>query len=100
MEITKKSRNQLRIQNIVFITLFLIVVAMLAWLSNKYNFESDWTKNNRNTLSDASIKLLQQMPAPIKITTFYYPTVNILKSWLLNIKNIKKTLVWKSSTPI
>jgi len=79
MEITKKSRNQLRIQNIVFITLFLIVVAMLAWLSNKYNFESDWTKNNRNTLSDASIKLLQQMPAPIKITTFI-PDGNLLSN--------------------
>lgn len=70
MEITKKNRNQLRIQNIIFIVLFSTVIGLLAWLSNQYRFEIDWTENNRNTLSDVSIKLLQQMPEPIKITTF------------------------------
>lgn len=79
MEITKKSRNQLRIQNIVFIILLSISIALLAGLSNKYNFESDWTKNNRNTLSDVSIKLLQQIPAPVKITTFI-PDGNLLSN--------------------
>ena len=79
MEITKKNRNQLRIQNIVFIILLSISIALLAGLSNKYNFESDWTKNNRNTLSDVSIKLLQQIPAPVKITTFI-PDGNLLSN--------------------
>ena len=79
MEITKKSRNQLRIQNIAFIILLSISIALLAGLSNKYNFESDWTKNNRNTLSDVSIKLLQQIPAPVKITTFI-PDGNLLSN--------------------
>ena len=79
MEITKKSRNQLRIQNVVFIALLSISIALLAGLSNKYNFESDWTKNNRNTLSDVSIKLLQQIPAPVKITTFI-PDGNLLSN--------------------
>lgn len=79
MEITKKNRSQLRIQNIIFIVLFSIVIGLLAWLSNQYRFEMDWTENNRNTLSDASIKLLQQMPAPIKITTFI-PEGNLLSN--------------------
>ena len=79
MEITKKNRNQLRLQNIIFIILFSTVIGLLAWLSNQYNFESDWTKNNRNTLSDASIKLLQQIPAPVKITTFI-PDGNLLSN--------------------
>ena len=79
MEITKISRNQLRIQNVVFIALFSISIALLAGLSNKYNFESDWTNNNRNTLSDVSIKLLQQIPAPVKITTFI-PDGNLLSN--------------------
>lgn len=77
MEITQKSRNQIRLQNIIFIVLFSIIIGLLAWLSNQYNFESDWTKNNRNTLSDVSIKLLQQIPAPVKITTFI-PDGNLL----------------------
>ena len=79
MEITKKNRNQLRFQNIIFIILFSTVIGLLAWLSNQYNFESDWTENNRNTLSDVSIKLLQQIPAPVKITTFI-PDGNLLSN--------------------
>ena len=79
MEITKKSRTQLRVQNIVFIALFSVTIGLLAWLSNQYNFGSDWTKNNRNTLSDASIALLQQIPAPVKITTFI-PDGNLLSN--------------------
>lgn len=70
MEITKKSRNQIRLQNIIFIVLFSTIVGLLAWLSNQYNIESDWTNNNKNTLSEISVKLLQQTPAPITITTF------------------------------
>lgn len=79
MEITKKSRNQLRLQNIVFIILFSVIVGLLAWLSTQYNFSSDWTQNNRNTLSDTSIKLLQQIPQPVKITTFI-PEGNLLSN--------------------
>ena len=79
MEITKKNRNQLRFQNIIFIILFSTVIGLLAWLSNQYSFESDWTENNRNTLSDVSIKLLQQIPAPVKITTFI-PDGNLLSN--------------------
>lgn len=79
MEITKNSRSQLRIQNIIFFVLSSIIVILLAWLSTKYNVESDWTKNNRNTLSNVTIKLLQQIPAPIKITTFI-PEGNLLSN--------------------
>ncbi len=77
MEITKSTRNQIRLQNILFVILFSTVVGLLAWLSNQYSFSSDWTKNNRNTLSDVSIKLLEKMPGPITITTFI-PDGNLL----------------------
>lgn len=70
MEITKKTRNQIRIQSIIFIILFTAAITLLAWLSNQYKYELDWTENNKNTLSDISIKLLQQLPSPITITTF------------------------------
>lgn len=70
MEITKKARNQIRLQNIIFVALFTTSLILLAWLSKQYNFESDWTENNKNTLSDTSVKLLQQLPDSITITTF------------------------------
>ena len=79
MEITKKTRTQLRLQNITFIVLFTTAIGLLAWLSTKYNIEADWTENNKNTLSDVSIKLIQQMPSPIKITTFI-PEGNLLSN--------------------
>lgn len=79
MEITKTSRNQLRIQNIVFVVLFSTIIGLFAWLSNRYNFEADWTANNRNTLSDVSIKLLQQIPAPIKVMAFI-PEGNLMSN--------------------
>ena len=79
MEITKKSRNQIRLQNIIFIILFSTIIGLLAWLSNQYKIESDWTNNNKNTLSDISVKLLQQIPAPITITTFI-PDGNLISN--------------------
>ena len=79
MEITKKTRNQIRLQNIVFIVLFATIITLLAWLSNQYSFESDLTENNKNTLSKISIKLLQQLPEPIIITTFI-PDGNLISN--------------------
>ena len=79
MEITKKSRNQIRLQNIIFVILFATIISLLAWLSNQYQFESDWTKNNKNTLSNVSIKLLEQIPETITITTFI-PDGNLMSN--------------------
>ncbi len=70
MEVNRKTRMQFRIQNLVFLVLFLTVIGLLAWLSQRYNFESDWTASGRNTLSQASITLLQRIPAPVTITAF------------------------------
>lgn len=70
MKITKKSRNQLRFQGIIFVVLFSTIIALFAWLSSRYNYQADWTANNRNTLSEVSIKLLQKIPAPVNISVF------------------------------
>ena len=70
MKLDRHTLLQLRIQNIIFLILFLIVIGLLAWLSKTYNYETDWTANKRNTLSDASIKLLSRMQEPFKITAF------------------------------
>jgi len=95
MEITKTTRNQIRFQNVLFIILLSTVVGLLARLSIQYSFESDWTKNNRNTLSDASIQLLKQIPAPVKITTFI-PDGNLLSNRQYIKELIKKYQKYKS----
>ncbi len=70
MEITKKNRRNLKLQNITFIVLFIIAMGLLAWLTQKYKFESDWTATQRNTLSAASIELLKKIEGDISITAF------------------------------
>ena len=70
MEVTKQSRLNIRIQSIIFMLLFISCVCLLAWLTNKYNAQFDWTASNRNTLSNASIELVKKMAGPIDITAF------------------------------
>lgn len=70
MQVTKKSRTQIRLQNIIFVLLFLGMVGMLAWLSGRYMVTSDWTLDARNTLSPASTELLKTINGPVSITAF------------------------------
>ncbi|MFV1984286.1 MAG: GldG family protein [Thiohalomonadales bacterium] len=70
MDVTKKSRLHLRIQNLIFYISFFAVISLLAYLSNKYNINYDFTATSRHTLSEASIKVLQRMPGKIKIRIF------------------------------
>lgn len=70
MQVTRKSRLFIRIQNIVFVALFLAAVGLAAWLSTRYIYEADWTAGNRNTLSEASRKLLATIDGPVQITSY------------------------------
>jgi len=70
MQISPKIKKQLRWQNNLFVFLFLVIVGLLAWLSLQYDFESDWTNNKRNTPSEASLALLEQIEEPIAIQAF------------------------------
>ena len=70
MEITNKTRRQLRIQAWIFIILFLTVMGLLGWLSTRYNKELDWTATGRNTLSKASVTVLDKLKGPVTITSY------------------------------
>ena len=70
MEMNKKTRNQFKFQNITFIVLFLSIIGLLAWLSQRYSIDADWTATGRNTLNEATVKLLSRMEQPVHITAF------------------------------
>ena len=70
MEITNKTRRQLRFQAWTFIILFLTVIGLLGWLSTRYNKELDWTATGRNTLSQASVAVLDKLKDPVTITSY------------------------------
>ena len=70
MQVTRSSRRQLQLQNLVFLAGLLIFMGLLAWLSTRYSFEADWSGSGRNTLSVDSRQLLDEMPDSIHITAF------------------------------
>ncbi|HSN18444.1 MAG TPA: GldG family protein [Gammaproteobacteria bacterium] len=65
MKITPRSRRQLLVQNVVFVVLLLTGVGVAAWLSTQYDYQADWTFGNRNSLSPASVKLLDTLKQPV-----------------------------------
>lgn len=70
MKVTRQSRRQVRVQNAVFLVLFAGVIGLLAWLTQDFSFQADWTAGNRNTLSETTQKLLQSTEGPLSITAF------------------------------
>jgi len=70
MKVTIQSKRQIRLQNVLFVLLFVLVLGLLAWLSQRYQYQADWTANNRNTLSEASVAVLEKMPEPVQVSAF------------------------------
>jgi ABC-type uncharacterized transport system involved in gliding motility auxiliary subunit len=70
MRLTQKIRRLLQLQNAVYYILLIAAAGLLGWLSVRYNGQTDWSANNRNTLNQASIDVLAQMPDPVRVTVF------------------------------
>ena len=51
--------------------LTVIIAGLLLWVNSLYNFQSDWTQGKRNTLSVASIELLERLNKPVTIKAYY-----------------------------
>ncbi len=79
MQVTRKSRLHIRLHNIAFVVLFIAAMGLLAWLSTRYTYQSDWSAGARNTLSQPSRMLLGTLKGPIKITAFTGDTGNLRK---------------------
>lgn len=64
------ARLQTRLNSIIQIILLLILAALLAWLSTRYTYESDWTQNGRHTLSGTSVDMLNKLDGKLEITAY------------------------------
>jgi len=65
MKINTRSTQHLRRHNFLFMVLFITLIALLAFLSNRYIYISDWTVNGQNSLNEVSLKLLATLDAPV-----------------------------------
>lgn len=70
MQLTGKTRKQLVIQNLIYYGLLIAVSGLLAWLSVRYHFQSDWSAGSRNSLSEASRIVLEQLPGPVEVSAY------------------------------
>ena len=59
-----------RLHRAVFSILFLAAMGLLVVLSQRYSVAWDWTASARNTLSAASVQLLERMPERIRVRAF------------------------------
>jgi ABC-type uncharacterized transport system involved in gliding motility auxiliary subunit len=84
------TRTQVRLQQLISAVLFVGVLAMLAWLSNRYTVQADWTANNRNTLTQASRTLLEALPGPVAFKAFLYPRSELRTSIEADIRRYQR----------
>ncbi len=81
MKINRKTRLQLKIQSGLFVVLFLTFISVLAWLSTQFSFSIDLTANQRNSLSEPTLRLLKSIDSPLEISAFVSP-INEMKETL------------------
>jgi ABC-type uncharacterized transport system involved in gliding motility auxiliary subunit len=73
MKLNARTRLQIRIQSGVFLLLFIAVLVLLAWLSNRYPVTIDMSVNQRNSLSQETSGLLVNVDYPLHVTLFITP---------------------------
>jgi len=67
---TGNSRTGYRTNSILMLLLILLLSAVLAWASSRLDEPFDWTRNNRHSLSDTSISILEKMSGPVLVTAY------------------------------
>lgn len=70
MDVTKKTKRNLRLQRYLFTLLFLAAIGLLGWLSTQYRIQADWTYGSRNSLSADSARLLEGLDESLRVTAF------------------------------
>ena len=81
MKMDSRARLQFRLQSGIFLLLFIALLAVLAWLSNRYPYTVDMSANQRNSLSQETALLVDSVEYPLQVTLFVSP-INDSKSLL------------------
>lgn len=68
--LNKKLRWHYLIQNGVFVILLLLLVIFLGYLATQTRLQWDVSQNGRNSLSEASVEILQKLQGPVQVTAY------------------------------
>src|SRR5262245_36318876 len=70
MRMSGKLRQQLWIQNVMFVVLLAALATLIAFFAQQYRAERDLTQNARNTLSQQTREMLLKLSGPVTVTVF------------------------------
>lgn len=70
MKIDRKTRFQLKLHNLLFTLLLLALAGLVVAVSQRYHTQWDATASARNSLSDASLKVLKALDGPVVVTAY------------------------------
>ncbi|MEX2353505.1 MAG: GldG family protein [Gammaproteobacteria bacterium] len=65
-----KPRNAYRFNSLTMLLLLVILPVLLAWASTRLSLQFDWTRDGRHTLSDTSLRLLEQIDGEVMVTAY------------------------------
>ncbi len=92
MKVTSKTRLQHKLNSALMFVLLIGLAIVLAWLSNRYEKQFDWTASGRHSLSSTSQELLKKIEGPIEITAYAsdnHDLRNIIKDIIKRYQLIK-----------
>lgn len=87
---SKYSRTALRIQNIIFTILLLLVIGLLAWLGKTYHANFDFTHGQKNSLHPSTQKLLKKLDKPLDLIAYVPDDATIHTALKKRIEKYKK----------
>jgi len=64
------NRTSYRMNSLFMLVLLIALPILLAWASSRFSTQFDWTREGRHSLSDTSIRLLDQIEGPITVTSY------------------------------
>lgn len=70
MKTNARFRLQILIQNSLFVVLLVAIVGSILYLTRDIKTQWDLTQSKRNTLSEASVEVLQGISGPVSITAY------------------------------
>jgi len=59
-----------RLNSVLMLVLLIALPVLLAWASTRFSAQFDWTREGRHSLSDTSIRLLEQIDGPVSVTAY------------------------------
>ncbi len=96
------TRAQLALHSIAQIALLLIFAGLLAWMSTRYVYVADWTRDGRHGLSAASLATLSKMDDALEITAYAREQVvlrDAIKKFVARYQRNKDDIVLRFVNP-